>query len=155
MIDMSKNRNWLLRKVAQEDQCLPYAAGLAYDLGFIGRTPDRTMVALYALARFIRLWRRQNNLSLGAMANRVGVSVEQMVLLERGEGWIPRPEALRRLARAVNLGEDKLLQLFGFAEMSSSSIRDAVIRFVEQSEQPGELSVSEKSALDQFVSSLR
>lgn len=151
MIKMSTNRDWLLKKAKAEDECAPYAAGLAYELGFINTVTGEDIVASLALARLIGLWRRQHHVSSAQLAERIGITAEQLLLLELGEGWSPDGEILRRLARAMHLQEDKLLQLFGFSAARDTAIHEAVVRFMEQSEESRKLSATEKDALDQIT----
>lgn len=68
--------------------------------------------------------RRENlHLTQRALAERVGVSQTYIYNIEKGKNDIPSPDVMGRLARALEIAEEVLLQSVGYLKDQASRVR--------------------------------
>jgi ribosome-binding protein aMBF1 (putative translation factor) len=71
--------------------------------------PDEIVGRLLAGESPIRVWREHRNLSLRSLAAQVGMSPSVLSDMETGKSE-GRPSVLRKIARALDVGTDELMQ---------------------------------------------
>jgi transcriptional regulator with XRE-family HTH domain len=133
---MNQNRNWLLRMADEEANCEVSEGGPAQKAGLLKRSGLNESARL-SLAKFLELSRRRMNESLESLAVKAGVDLAELTSLERGKSLVPNPKKLEKLAAALHVDVQPLLELAGLVTttdqagqncrtvLRSSAIREA------------------------------
>lgn len=148
MLPMSNDREWLLRRAAEEDESCVSVGGLYVRIA--REEAKRKAAARAAFAKLIELQRRNLLLTPEELALRAGVEVIELVRIARGENSVVQAETVRRLAHALSLPEERLLLLAGHGEPTDAEIEEAA-RFAARSEPVEPLTTQEHKALQGFV----
>ena len=151
MLPMSTDKEWLLKRAAEEDGCCVSVGGLYVRLA---REEAKHQAARVAFAKLVELQRLDLGLTLEALAERAGVKVGELLAIHRGEIPVVSAHMVRRLALALSLPEDRLLALAGHGEPAETSLQEAAVRFAARSEPLRQLSPEESAALREFVHAL-
>src|SRR5258708_5945129 len=123
MLPMSTDKEWLLRRAAEEDGCCVSVGGLYVRIA--REEAKRKAAARAAFAKLIELQRRALLLTPEELAQRAGVEVIELVRIARGENGVVLSETVRRLAQALALPEERLLKLAGHGEPTDADIDEA------------------------------
>jgi hypothetical protein len=94
---------------------------------------------------------------LNAGANsieRARVALVELLGMARGERDVPAESAVRRLAQALSLPEERLLELAGYGQPVEASLPEAAVRCAARLESVQPLSTEEHEAMLEFVHSL-
>jgi transcriptional regulator with XRE-family HTH domain len=140
----------LFRAAADIEAETPITVGTAI-VGPEGRFADRGVSGPLAFAKLVELRRRQCRLTVEALASRADVDLEDVVNIERGEGFSPEPRTVHQIAQVLQLPERRLLELAGHVAVRDSRLREATVRFAARSEPVEELSPEELAALEEYV----
>jgi transcriptional regulator with XRE-family HTH domain len=151
MITMNPDAAWLRSKAAEEDNGIVSVGGLVCALARGEGEPRAQPAGRVALAKLVELRRRQYRLTAEGLAKKAAVALEDVVSLERGEGTIPGPQAVQRLAQALELPELKLLELAGLVPAQDERLREASVQFAARWEPVALLLPEERAALEEFV----
>jgi HTH-type transcriptional regulator, competence development regulator len=154
MIAMNGDAAWLRAKAAEEDNGIVSVGGLVCALAQGEAESKAHRAGRVALAKLVELRRRQYRLSAEDLARKADVDLEDVVGIERGEATVPEPRTMHRLARALELPEQRLLELAGLEPAQDARLREATVRFVSQSEPVASLLPQEQAALEEFVGHL-
>src|SRR5580704_14687956 len=109
---MNQNRDWLLRMADEEANCEVSAGGLAQEAGLLKRSCFNESARL-SLAKFLELSRRQMHESLESLAEKAGVDLAELTSLERGKSPVRNPRNLVKIAAALHVDVQPLLELAG------------------------------------------
>ena len=142
------NSEWIEEMAKQEEGYHSFSVGgLASEFDAeIRPSPDSRA----AFTRFIDLARRNQKLSIEALAGAADVDLRELVgILE--EGISPSPRAVYKLAGVLGVPIRRLLELAGLAEARDPVFVDAAVRFAARSEPTAALTKHERAALDEFV----
>lgn len=152
------DREWLRRMADAEEQCGSVSVGgLAADLGefrsaALGTNAESVSSAL-ALARLVKLWRREQGLTVEDFAKRAGLSEFEVVGVESGE-MVPEPRVLFQLSQAIKISYDKLMYIAGHMIDREGQLMHAAYRFAARSESMEKLTRQEEEALHEFINTL-
>ena len=144
---------WLLQAAEKEENGITSVGGLASraqaEFQALGvPTAERT-----ALAHLLELQRRKLRLSVESLASQSEVEVEEILEVERGDG-VPEPRTIFKLAHALKLRDDKLMQLAGHVSIRDPRLGRAAVRFAARSASMDALTAEESAALAEFVKEL-
>ena len=129
MIQMNTDVAWLRAKAEAEDNGIVSVGGLVGALAKRAEESKAHLAERIALAKLVELRRRQYRLSAEDLAKKADVDLEDVVSLERGEGTVPEPRTMHRLAQALELPEPRLLELAGLVPAKDVLFRKATVRF--------------------------
>jgi transcriptional regulator with XRE-family HTH domain len=148
----NQDTSWLRRMAEVEDNAELSVGGLAHELGMLGAaTAAPTPVVKSAFAKLVGLRRRDMRLTVEQLAERAEVDVAEVVSIELGQLDQPEPRTVFKLAGALKLPAQKLMQVSGLAVPRDTRFNDAVVRFAARSEPIEKLSKEEHAALEEFV----
>jgi HTH-type transcriptional regulator, competence development regulator len=151
MIAMNSDAAWLRAKAEQEDNGIVSVGGLVCALAQGDAEAKAHLAGRVALAKLVELRRRQYRLSAEDLAQKASVDLEDIVGIERGEGTVPESRTMHLLAQALDLPEQRLLELAGLVQASDARFRKAAVRFAARSEPVANLLPQEQAALEEFV----
>jgi transcriptional regulator with XRE-family HTH domain len=151
MTEMNPDAAWLRAKAKAEDNGIVSVGGLVCALAKREVELKAHLAERVALAKLVELRRRQYRLSAEDLARRADVDLEDVVIIERGEGTVPDPQTMHRLAQALELPEQRLLELAGLVQAKDARFREATVRFAARSEPVASLLPQEQEALEEFV----
>jgi HTH-type transcriptional regulator, competence development regulator len=151
LIPMNTGAAWLRAKAEAEDNGIVSVGGLVGALAKSEEESKAPRAVRLALAKLVELRRRQYRLSAEDLAQKADVDLEDVVSIERGEGTIPEPRTMHRLAQALELPEPRLLELAGLVPATDPRFRQATVRFAARSEPVANLLPEEQEALEEFV----
>ena len=146
---MNQNREWLLRMADEEANCELSAGGLAHESGLLNRRgPSES--ARHCLARFLELSRRKMNESLTGLAAKAGVDLAELTSLECGKDPVRNPQLLVKIAAALEVEPEPLLELAGLSTAADQRLTDIAAQFLARLESTKPLEPQEEQALDWF-----
>jgi transcriptional regulator with XRE-family HTH domain len=148
-ITMNHNRNWLLRMADEEANCEVSAGGLAHETGLLNRGGINESARL-SLAKFLELSRRQMRVSLEALAEKAGVDLAELTSLEHGKSPVRNPQILLRIAAALNIKAEPLLELAGLLPTADGRLARIAVQFSARLESVKPLDPQEELALRWF-----
>jgi transcriptional regulator with XRE-family HTH domain len=151
MIEMNTNAAWLRAKAEGEGNGIVSVGGLVCDLAKLEEESKARLAERVALAKLVEFRRRQYRLSAEDLSKKADVDLEDVVGIERGEGTVPEPRTMHRLARALELPEQRLLELAGLVPAMDARLREATVRFAARSGPVASLLPQEQEALEEFV----
>ena len=151
---MNEDRDWLLTKANEEDNCVISVGGLACRVvaeakAHAEEIPETTRRV--AFARFVKLSRRKLRLTVEQLAEQADVDVSQLVEIEVGECDAPEPRTVYNLSQALNYPQDRLMVMSGLARPRDRRLAEATVRFAARSEPVNVLSPEEEEALLEYV----
>jgi len=125
--------------------------GLAQEASLFEVSLTPAPVAKSAFAKLIELRRRELRLSVAQLAERAEVDVADLLGIELGKDDVPELRTIAKLAQALKLPAQKLVELSGLAIPKNARFAEAVVRFAAKSEPVDKLSREEHEALEEFV----
>jgi HTH-type transcriptional regulator, competence development regulator len=152
MLPMSTNKEWLLKRAAEENGCCVSVGGLY--MRIVREEMIRKAAEKVAFTKLLELQRRSLGLSLEDLAERAGVDMVQIIAIARGDGGTAEAQIIRRLAQVLLLPEERLLALAGQGEPTQTNLQEAAARFAARSEPIRQLSAEENEALQEFMHAL-
>lgn len=109
----------------------------------------------YAFNLSVRLLRREQGLSVDALAEEAGIDRDEVVAMERNNGYRPSPLTIHRLSAFYGIPERQLLMLAGGIREVSPELCEEASRFAAKSESFSSLTEEEKEVLDNFMCFLK
>ncbi len=146
---MNQNREWLLRMADEEANCEVSAGGLAHETGLLNRSGLRESARL-SLGKFLELSRRQLHETLEGLAEKAGVDLAELTSLERGRGPVRNPKVLVRIAAALGVEGQPLLELAGLITTTDERLGKLAAQFSARLETVKPLEPEEEQALGWF-----
>jgi transcriptional regulator with XRE-family HTH domain len=143
---------WLQHMAGLEDESPSLAVGgLAHDLGVAaGQDSAAIPVIRSAFGRLIEFWRRENKLSTAQLAERAGVELEELVIIQQGTR-APSPRTVFRLAEVLGVPVEKLNQMAGLMQPRDQKLTQAATKFAASSGSMAALSAEEHKALQDML----
>ncbi len=146
---MNQSREWLLRMADEEANCEVSAGGLAHETGMLNRRGPSESTRL-SLGKFLELSRRQLNETLEGLAERAGIDLAELTSLEHGRGPIGNPKVLVRIAAALHLEAQPMLELAGLIATTDERLAKLAAQFSARLESVKPLEAEEEQALSWF-----
>ena len=150
--DDNVSLRWLQRMAELEDESPSLAVGgLVHDLGMAaGQNSPGIPVIRSAFARLIEFWRRENRFSTAQLAERAGIEVEELLIIQQGT-TAPSPRTVYRLAEVIGVPVEKLNQLAGLMQPRDQKLAQAATKFAASSGSMAALSPEEHKALQDML----
>ncbi|MDR2409709.1 MAG: helix-turn-helix domain-containing protein [Bacteroidales bacterium] len=151
------DEQWLSKKFADVDDSFINAGGLRTEK-LKNEINEYSSTVHYsqrkAFAKFVELSRRQHNMSQIALAEKIGVAIEEIVEIEDGTANSIEPSTVHALAQEFNIPCQALLELTGLAISKNQTLTNASIRFAACSKMSTPLQQDEELILNTFVETL-
>ena len=109
----------------------------------------------YVFRAVLQDLRRAEGLTVNELAKRTGIDYNEIIAMERRDGYRPPPRTLYKLSQFYKIPTQRLAALAGAIREVPSDIRESASRFAAQSESFAKLTREEKKVLDEFVKFLR
>lgn len=154
---MKMDKNWCIRMAELEGDSEVGAGLLALDpsLEEYMEESDSDVSELHiAFGRFVRLLRRDAQLTLEELAEKTSVDIGELVGIENDARHTPEARTIYQLSEFFGLPRQKLMQLSGLTVPKDQTLVNEAMRFAARSEPVSVLSREERSVLDTFVSVL-
>lgn len=130
------------------------AEALKQKLTVVMTAQDPRIGALgYAFVLCVRMLRRRRALTVDQLAAGSEIDRDEIVAMERNNGYRPTPLTLHRLSQFYGIPQRRLMALAGAVKDDETAERAS--RFAAQSESFATLTKEEKRALDDFVRFLK
>lgn len=151
--DISKA--WCLNTGAREDGLDIGAGVIAADPAFTHEAgaDESTEASLLALGRFINLMRRNQRLSIEALARKADVDIGELLSLENNATHLPDVRTLYQLSEIFGVSQEKLMGLSGLTHANDNYVEEAV-RYAAKSASVEVLSEDEHIILNGLISVL-
>lgn len=109
----------------------------------------------YAFQMVMQSIRKAKGLTVNELAKRTGIDRNEVVAMERNNGYRPTPLTLHKLSQFYGIPHKRLAALAGAFGGSPPEIISSASKFAAQSETFAKLTDEEKKALDEFMSILK
>ncbi len=109
----------------------------------------------YAFQVTLENLRRAKGLTVERLAKKTGIDHEEVLAMERNEGYQPQPYTLHILSKFYGIPSERLAALAGAFREIPEDIRESATRYAAQSESFAKLTKEERRALDDFVNALK
>jgi transcriptional regulator with XRE-family HTH domain len=109
----------------------------------------------FVFRELIRKLRRQKGLTVDQLAQKLDVDRSEVIALERGTSYKPKPLLLHRVSKFFDLPEGRLAVLVGAVRDVPVEVREQASRFAAKSDSFKKLTDEEKQVLDEFVKALK
>jgi len=109
----------------------------------------------YAFQIVLQDLRRARGLTVDDLAQQSGIDRNEIVNMERNNGYQPPPRTLHNLSQFYGIPTRRLAALVGVIQEVPPDIRQSASRFAAQSESFAKLTREERKVLDEFVKFLK
>jgi len=109
----------------------------------------------YAFRLVVQMLRKRHGLTVDKLAQRADVEREEIVAMERNNGYRPSPLTLHKLCQFFGIPERRMLVLAGAIRETPQDFTERASGFAAQSESFAGLTKEEKKVLDEFVQFLK
>ena len=109
----------------------------------------------YAFRVVLQDMRRDKSLTVDELAKRTGIDRNEIIAMERRDGYRPTPLTLDKLSRFYGISHKQLATLAGAFGESPPDIVESASRFAAHSESFVKLTKEERKALDEFMKVLK
>jgi len=109
----------------------------------------------YAFKAVLQGIRRARGLTVDQLARESGVDRDEIVAMERQDGYRPEPRTIDALGQFYGIPTRRLAALAGAFEHVPPDIRESAAQFAMQCESIAKLTKEEKKLLDRFLKSLK
>ena len=99
--------------------------------------------------------RRARGLSIDELSRQVDIERDELLAMERVEGYRPSPLTLHKLSKFYGIPDRRLAALAGAIQEVPEDVREHASRFAAQSESFAKLTKEERKVLDGFVKVLK
>ena len=153
---LKMSKEWFLKNIAAEDKAIVSAGLFSMDKlnGIYPSAQKYNLIPMLAFGLLINLSRRNKNLTMEELADQAKVDLDELVNIEEAPGFIPEVPTVHKLASALNLPLQQLLELSGNKISKDFSQEKKAIRFVARSQGVDKLTKEEYAAWEEFVQSL-
>lgn len=148
---MNTDKDWLLRKAAQEDGCFVSVGGLVDALERAEQPSGNVIPLRPAFVRFVQLARRERRLSLEGFAEKVDVDLVELLKIETEEHYKPAIRTVHKIAEFLKVPENKLMVLAGLLQVKDAQFQNAALKFAARSAPVEKLTREEHSDLEEIV----
>jgi len=107
-----------------------------------------------ALGRFVELKRRQERLTIEALAMKADVEISELLQIEHGRLLKPEVRTLYKIATVFGVDHKKLMGLSGLTRSKDMSFVEDAVKYAARSESLEDLSEEEQAALDGLIAVL-
>jgi len=152
--DISKT--WCRNAGAREDG-LDFGAGvIAADPIFTheGGADESPEASRLALGRFINLMRRNQGLSIEALAEKADIEIGELLSLENNAAHLPDVRTLYQLSEVFGVSQEKLMGLSGLTHANDGDYVEEAVRYAAKSASVEVLSEDEHAILNGLISVL-
>jgi transcriptional regulator with XRE-family HTH domain len=150
-VTLNTDKEWLLLNAAEDNNGSVSVGGLAHTLGLRESSHDVDWITQAAFARLVELRRRQQGLTVEALAAKADLELADLMGIEDGTAVTPEPRTVFKLAQALELPPQRLMQLSGLTESRDDGFAKAALRFAARSKPVDQLSKEEHDALAELV----
>ena len=109
----------------------------------------------HAFRLFVQMLRRRHGLTIDKLAQRADIDRDEIVTMERNNGYRPSPLTLHKLCSVFGIPERRMLVLAGAIKETPQGFAERASGFAAQSESFTGLAKEEKKVLDEFVQFLK
>ena len=109
----------------------------------------------YTFRAVLEDMRKAKGLTVNELAKRTGIDHNELIAMERKNGYRPTPLTLDKLSRFYGISHKQLATLAGAFGESPPDIVKSASRFAAQSESFVKLTKEEQKALDEFIKVLK
>lgn len=109
----------------------------------------------YAFQVTLENLRRAKGLTVEQLAKKTGISHDEVLAMERNDGYRPQPYTLHILSKFYGIPDERLAALAGAFREIPEDIKESATRYAAQSESFAKLTKQERRALDDFVKALK
>src|SRR5450631_473327 len=147
MIDMKFSAEGLLR-IAKEEEGVRFSVG-----GWVREIDEElgTQVTTNVFSQFLNMSRRERDLTIEELAESLGISPDELLLLEEGKER-PDPRIVSKVARMFGVPPRRLAQLAGLV-VQDQEVQNAFAAFAASSSTKP-LEQDAKKALYEFIKTL-
>jgi transcriptional regulator with XRE-family HTH domain len=149
------NKAWCQNAGARENSLDIGAGVIAADPMFTheGGADESPEASRLALGRFINLMRRDQGLSIEALAEKADVEIGDLLSLEKNANHLPDVRTLYQLSEVFGVSQEKLMGLSGLTHANDDYVEEAV-RYAAKSASVEVLSEDEHMILNGLISVL-
>ena len=112
-------------------------------------------VVRYVFREVVRGLRRKRGLTVKGLAGKLGLDENEIVAMERNNGYRPSPLTLNKLSKFYAIPQMRLATLAGAVRSIPDNMQEQASRFAAKSDSFSKLTSEEKQALDEFVKFLK
>ncbi len=150
------NKAWCRNAGARED-------GLDIGAGIIAADPtfehergadESPEASRLALGRFINLMRRDQGLSIEALAEKADIEIGELLSLENNAAHLPDVRTLYQLSEVFGVSQEKLMGLSGLTHAKDDDYVEEAVRYAAKSASVEVLSEDEHAILNGLISVL-
>jgi HTH-type transcriptional regulator, competence development regulator len=152
--DISKA--WCRNAGAREDGLDIGAGVIAADPMFTheGGADESPEASRLALGRFINLMRRDQGLSIEALADKADIEIGELLSLENNAAHLPDVRTLYQLSEVFGVSQEKLMGLSGLTHANNDDYVEEAVRYAAKSASVEVLSEDEHAILNGLISVL-
>lgn len=150
------NKTWCRNAGAREDSFNIGAGVIAADPMFTheGGTDESPEASRLALGRFINLMRRDQGLSIEALAEIADIEIGELLSLENNAAHFPDVRTLYQLSEVFGVSQEKLMGLSGLTHANDGDYVEEAVRYAAKSASIEVLSEDEHAILNGLISVL-
>lgn len=152
--DISKT--WCRNAGTREDGLDIGAGVIAADPMFTqeGGADESSEASLLALGRFINLMRRDQGLSIEALAEKADIEIGELLSLENNATHLPDVRTLYQLSEVFGVSQEKLMGLSGLTRANDDDYVEEAVRYAAKSASVEVLTEDEHAILHGLISVL-
>ncbi|MDQ3605493.1 MAG: helix-turn-helix domain-containing protein [Gemmatimonadota bacterium] len=109
----------------------------------------------FVFREVIAALRKRKGLTVDEFAAKLEIDREEIVAMERGDDYRPKPLTLYKLSRFHGIPQQQLAALAGAISEVNPGLQEQASRFAARSESFARLTMEEKRTLDEFVKFLK
>lgn len=150
------NKEWCRNAGAKEDGLDIGAGVIAADPIFTheGGVDESPEASRLALGRFINLMRRDQGLSIEALAQKADIEIGELLSLENNATHLPDVRTLYQLSEIFGVSQEKLMGLSGLTHANNDDYVEEAVRYAAKSASIEVLSEDEHAILNGLISVL-
>ena len=152
-------KEWCMRMAHIEGDSAIGAGLCALDPAFEHETETASEAGVvdesnFVFGRFVRLMRRRHGMTVEKLALDADVEITDLVEIEDDARHKPEPRTVYQLANFFKVPESNLMQIAGLTAPRDSHLLNEAIRFAARSDPVAQLTLEERTALEEFVAVL-
>ena len=147
------DRQWYARMI-QDTLDDDFVVGPAFDTKAKEATPAEQRLTV-AFGLLVKLSRRAKHLSVGELAEKLSVEVDELEHIEREPEFRARPRTISKVANFFDLPVGEVMKLAGAAVSNDAAFNTKALKFAAHSDDMAALTREEQEALKSFVRYLR
>ena len=150
------NKTWSSNAGTREDGLDIGAGVIAADPMFTheGSADESPEASRHALGRFINLMRRDQGLSIEALADKADIEIGELLSLENNASHLPDVRTLYQLSEVFGVSQEKLMGLSGLTHANDDDYVEEAVRYAAKSASVEVLTEDEHAILNGLISVL-